>query len=43
MEDTTPEPEQEETSEVMIVGDAAELTEGTTFRSGTEDKRYKYK
>jgi hypothetical protein len=28
--------------ELIDVGDAADLTEGTSTRSGTEDKRYKY-
>lgn len=28
--------------DVVELGDAAELTEGTSTRSGTEDKRYKY-
>ena len=27
---------------VVELGDAVELTEGTSSRSGTEDKRYKY-
>ncbi|MDA0566763.1 albusnodin family lasso peptide [Streptomonospora sp. S1-112] len=40
-----PETQPEETSEepkVITIGDASELTEGTTNRSGPEDKRYKY-
>ncbi|WP_370012864.1 albusnodin family lasso peptide [Nocardiopsis sp. LDBS0036] len=27
---------------VVEIGDAVELTEGTSSRSGSEDKRYKY-
>lgn len=27
---------------VIEIGDAVELTEGTSNRSGSEDKRYKY-
>ncbi|MBB5490819.1 albusnodin family lasso peptide [Nocardiopsis metallicus] len=29
-------------SVVVELGDAVELTEGTSSRSGSEDKRYKY-
>lgn len=28
---------------LVTLGDAVELTEGTSNRSGTEDKRYKYR
>ncbi|GAB2500728.1 albusnodin family lasso peptide [Nocardiopsis aegyptia] len=28
--------------ELIEIGDAVNLTEGTSSRSGTEDKRYKY-
>lgn len=30
-------------AEVLDLGDAVELTEGTSSRSGSEDKRYKYR
>ncbi|CAL9410565.1 hypothetical protein SUDANB121_01661 [Nocardiopsis dassonvillei] len=29
--------------DVVELGDAVELTEGTSSRSGSEDKRYKYR
>lgn len=36
-------PDSEAVSSVMVeIGDAVELTEGTSSRSGSEDKRYKY-
>ncbi|MEE2038765.1 albusnodin family lasso peptide [Nocardiopsis sp. CT-R113] len=36
--------ESEATHSVVVeIGDAVELTEGTSSRSGSEDKRYKYR
>lgn len=32
-----------ESEEVFAIGDAADMTEGTSNRSGSEDKRYKYR
>ncbi|GAA1467271.1 albusnodin family lasso peptide [Nocardiopsis exhalans] len=35
--------ESDDSSSVVVeLGDAVELTEGTSSRSGSEDKRYKY-
>ena len=37
-------PEPENVAPVVVeLGDAVELTEGTSSRSGSEDKRYKYR
>ncbi|WP_017602397.1 albusnodin family lasso peptide [Nocardiopsis lucentensis] len=36
-------PESESPPIVVDAGDAVELTEGTSSRSGSEDKRYKYR
>jgi hypothetical protein len=37
-----PQPESTVSPVAVEIGDAVELTEGTSSRSGSEDKRYKY-